>query len=356
MSDTEVARLREEIAGVDREIVALVARRLYLAEQIGLEKRLGAQPIRVTEVEAQVASRMETEARQRGLEPALADSLSRLLIEEGVRRQESIVLPDPARGTALVIGGAGRMGRWLSRYLRFQGYQVIVHDVAGPRVNLPGSAATADLIAVAVPMDAAASVLDTVAAAEPTGLVFDIASLKTPVARSLRSLARAGGPVASIHPLFGPHFGPLSQGTILICDCGSAAGVETVRGLFRASGAHLVDVPLEDHDEMMATVLGLSHLTLLAFARAAARAPVDASLIPTEGTTFARLTAVARGLLEDSSTLLREVQSMNPHTPDVRRRLLEAIDEWTHAASDSDGKSFDTLLQGTRNVGGASHE
>ncbi len=353
MSEAEIGLLRDEIAGVDREIVALVARRFYLAEQIGLEKRLGGQPIRVTEVEAQVASRIESEATRRGIEPAFVDSLSHLLIEESVRRQESTVLPEPQRGTALVIGGTGRMGRWMCRYLSSQGYKVIVHDVAGPRIDMPGTAATADVVAVAVPMDAAASVLDAVAAAEPAGLVFDVTSLKTPVARALQSLARAGTTVASVHPLFGPHFGPLTQGTILVSDCGSPAGVERVRELFRGSGAHLVDVPLDDHDEIMATVLGLSHLTLLAFARATARAPVDPDLIPTEGTTFARLIAVARGLLNDSSALLREIQSFNPHAPEVRRRLLQAIDDWTRAAADSNGKVFDTLLQEARHIGGA---
>jgi len=180
-----------------------------------------------------------------------------------------------------------------------------------------------------------------------------VASLKTPVARALRSMAGKGFTIASVHPLFGHHFGPLSQGAILLSDCGSPVGLETSRALFRGSGAHLVDVPLEDHDEIMATLLGLSHLTLLAFARAAARAPVDVSLIPAEGTTFARMAAVARGLLDDSPVLLREIQALNPHTPEVRRRLLQAIEDWTRAAADPDGKAFVTLLQEARDLGGA---
>ena len=354
MSETEIARLREEIASVDREIVGLIARRLYLAEQIGLEKRLSGQPVRATEVEAQVAARIEAEGTTRGVGSEFARSLSHLLIEESVRRQETLVPSEKERGTALVVGGAGRMGRWLCRYLQTQGYRVTVHDSSGPQVDLPRAAATADVVAVAVPMDAAASVLESIGAAKPAGLVFDVASLKTPVARVLRSLTREGRAVASVHPLFGPHFGPLSQATILLSDCGSPAGMERARRLFRGSGAHLVDVPLEDHDEIMGTLLGLSHLTLLSFARAAAHAPIDVGVVPTEGTTFARVASVARGLLDDSPALLREIQALNPHTPDVRRRLLQAIEEWTRAAADSDGKAFVTLLDESRDLGGAS--
>ncbi len=349
-----MARLRDEIASLDLEIVGLVGRRLYLAEQIGWEKRLSGQPVRASDVEVQVAARIEAEARSRGVRPEFAKSLSRLLIEESVHRQESLPPPERERGTALVVGGAGRMGRWLGRYLQAQGYGVVVHDTAGPQVDLPQVAAHAKVIGVAVPMDSAASVLEAIGAAKPAGLVFDVASLKTPVARVLRALARSGVAAASVHPLFGPAFGPLAQATILLSDCGSPTGLEKARDLFRATGAHLVDVPLEDHDEMMATLLGLTHLTLLAFARAAARSPVDVGLVPTEGTTYARLVAVARGLLDDPPALLREIQALNPHTPDVRRRLLQAVEDWTRAAADSDGTSFVTLLEESRHPGGPS--
>jgi chorismate mutase/prephenate dehydrogenase len=353
VSESEIARLREAIASVDREIVSLVARRLYLAEQVGLEKRQSGEPVRVPEVEAQVAARIEEEGARHGVASAFTTSLGRILIEESVRRQMALPVPATSAGTAIVVGGMGRMGRWLSRYLRSLGYRVLIHDTAGPRIDLGQGVATADVIAVAVPMDAAASVIETIETGRPAGLVFDVASLKTPVARALRSTAEKGYAVASVHPLFGPHFGPLSRGTILLSDCGSRPGLERARALFRGSGATLVDVPLEDHDELMATVLGLSHLTLLAFARASTRSPVDASLIPTEGTTFARLASAARALLDDSPELLYEIQALNPHTPDVPRRLIQAIEEWTRVATHSDGKAFVTLLQESRQVGGA---
>ncbi len=51
MSEREIARLRDEVASVDKEIVGLVARRLHLAEQIGMEKKLAGLPVRDVEVE-----------------------------------------------------------------------------------------------------------------------------------------------------------------------------------------------------------------------------------------------------------------------------------------------------------------
>lgn len=353
MSDEEIAQLREEIAAMDREIVSLVARRLYLAEQVGLEKRLSDQPVRVSEVEAQVVARIEAEGANRGIRPHFAKSLGHLLIEESVHRQETIALPNRSAGHALVVGGAGRMGRWLGRYLRSQGYRVAVHDIAGAPVDLPTASASSDVIAVATPIDAAASVLEAVGAVRPAGLVFDVTSLKTPVTQALRSLAAKGCTVASIHPLFGPHFGPMSQGTILLSDCGNPIGIEKARALLRATRAHLVDVPLEDHDEIMATLLGLSHLTLLSFARVVARTPVKVPVVPTEGSTFARLEAVTRGLLDDSPVLLREIQALNPHTPEVCRRLVDSIEDWSRAASDPSGAAFLTLFREARQAGGA---
>ena len=44
MSEAEIARLRDEIADIDKEILDLVAKRLHLAEQVGLENHSWAVP------------------------------------------------------------------------------------------------------------------------------------------------------------------------------------------------------------------------------------------------------------------------------------------------------------------------
>jgi chorismate mutase / prephenate dehydrogenase len=362
VSEKEIARLRDDIAAVDKEIVALVAKRLHLAEQVGLEKKLSGLPLRAADVEEQVQSRMLRECGVRGISEAFASSLAQSLIDESLQRQAALRLPERQSQHVLVVGGAGQMGQWLARYFRSRGHEVVVHDPAGPvegfafEPDLPRAIAEADVIAVSVPMSSAAAVLEEIAALHPAALVFDICSIKAPVEKSLRSMGASGLRVASVHPMFGPNFWPLSSGTILVTDCGNAVAALEAKELFRASGAALMDVSLDHHDELMAFLLGLSHLSLLTFARAVADSPFDlAGLRRPAGTTFSRLSVAASGLLADPPELLRDIQALNSHTPSVHRRLREALDDWRRATEDSDGKDFATMVQRARAYFGGPH-
>ncbi len=97
--------------------------------------------------------------------------------------------------TAVVVGGEGRMGRWFVRFLADQGYSTGTLDVrasdeenAWARQALP----TADLVISAAPPVATAALYDEWVAQPPTGVIADIASIKTPLVGSIRRLQQAG--------------------------------------------------------------------------------------------------------------------------------------------------------------------
>ena len=352
VSEAEIARLREEIADVDREIVGHVAKRLHLAEQLGLEKKLIGRPVVAEDTEDRVFTRLLTEGATRGISLGFSEGLARLLIDESVRVQDLVQLPTSAKQTILVVGGAGGMGRWLCLYFRSRGYEVVIHDIAGPVEGFPfepdlaKGVLSADVVAVSVPMNATADVLNRIAAIQPKALIFDIASLKAPIEKELRTMGRAGLRIASIHPVFGPRLWPLSSGNITFSDCGNAVAVLEVKELFAASGASVVDVSLDHHDEFMAFLLNLSHLCLLTFARCVAQSPFDlAGLKRSAGTTFSRLSFAAAGLLADPPALIRDIQALNPHTPAVHRRVRQVLDEWKRATESPDGSEFDRLVE-----------
>ncbi len=324
-----------------------------------MEKKFAGLPLRAAEVEGQVHVRLLRDCGVRGISEEFAATLADALIRESVRHQEALRLPDPVARRVLVVGGSGQMGRWLCRFFQSRGHPVTVNDIAGPLEGFPSEPdlakglAQADVVVVSVPMSVAPSVLETIAALRPKGLVLDICSIKAPVEKVLRGMGASGMRVASVHPMFGPNLWPLSSGTILYCDCGNGVAVLEAKELFRASGAAAVDVSLDHHDELMASLLGLSHVTLLAFARSAALSPFDlAGLRRSAGTTFSRLSVAAAGLLNDPAELLRDIQTLNPHTPEVHRRLREALDEWRRASEDSDTKDFVTMVENARSYFG----
>jgi chorismate mutase/prephenate dehydrogenase len=355
MSEAEIARLRDEIADVDREIVALVAKRLHIAEQLGLEKKLLGLPVVAHDTENRVSNRLLKEGATWGISLTFIEGFARLLIDEAVRRQDLVQLPTSAKQTILVVGGAGRMGRWLCRYFRTRGYHVVVNDIAGPLEDFPfepdltKGVFAADVVAVSVPISVCADVLTRIAAIQPRALIFDVASLKAPIEKVLRGMARSGLRIASVHPVFGPNFWPLPSGNITFSDCGKADALLEAKELFKATGASIVDVSLDRHDEVMAFLLNLSHLCLLTFARCVAQSPFNlAGLQHSAGTTFSRLSLAARGLLADPPTLLRDIQALNPHTSFVHGRMRDVLDDWKRATGAPDGVEFDRLIEASR--------
>ncbi len=354
MSEVDIKRVREEIGSADQEIVAMVAKRLHLAVEIGLEKKFLGRPVRDAEAEGQVRTRILRECATRGIPSEFADGLSSLLIRESVRRQENVQPPKPVHQRVLVVGGAGQMGSWLCCYFRDRGFEVVVNDSAGPldgfpfESNLAEALTIADIIAVSVPISASADVLRKIAAMKPRGLIFDVCSVKAPIADVLRAMAQTGLRVASIHPMFGPNVWPLSSGNITFSDCGNGAAVTEAKDLFRPSGANLIDMPFDRHDEFVAFLIGASHLCLLTFALSVTNGPLDLADAKQPATTFSRLSSAASRLLSDSPMLLRDIQALNPHTPAVHRRIREALDEWVRAAQAQDSRAFVELVDHTR--------
>ena len=97
-----------------------------------------------------------------------------------------------------VVGGAGRMGRWMDRFLAAQGWQTAIVDPAAPaaedrrgRNALPA----ADLVVVATtPRETARRYAAWAAEGPPAGLIVDIASIKTPLLDPIAGLRRVSKP------------------------------------------------------------------------------------------------------------------------------------------------------------------
>ena len=89
--------------------------------------------------------------------------------------------------SAVVVGGAGRMGRWLCRFLSAQGFDTGALDPAGnPEENewAKRTLPTADLVVCSTPPAATAALYAEWSKKPLAGVVVDIASIKTPLVQS----------------------------------------------------------------------------------------------------------------------------------------------------------------------------
>jgi chorismate mutase/prephenate dehydrogenase len=337
--------LRAKIARLDRELLERAAERVELARQLGEQKRAHNLPTVDFAQERAVFDRTRAIAAELSLDPSLAEDLVARLVRASVSVQDEERLRLSALGagrTAIVFGGAGRMGRWLDRFLASQGYATGVHDpVADPAENRLARAALAgaDLVVCSTPPATTAVIYDHFCAAPPPGVIVDVASIKTPLIEPIRRLQRAGGRVASIHPMFGPSIDLLRDADVVICDTGDAEAAAAVERLFSPTTANLVRIPLEQHDRIMADLLSLAHGAAIAFALAL---PEAEHVV--RSTTFRVLESLAGTVVRESPDVYYEIQSMNPHSKAVIGRLRAALERFVEAVDSRDATAFRVLM------------
>ncbi len=346
MGEENLDGLRERMRLLDLELVALAAERVGLARHVGELKRRQKLPTLDYAQERMVLERARSTAKERGLDPRVAEYLFTGLIRASVLAQDEDSLRLAALGagkSAVVVGGAGRMGRWLRHFLAAQGYTTGALDPAAApdeeawaRQALP----SAELVVCSTPPAATAKLYNEWAAKPPAGVVVDIASIKTPLIEPIRILQRAGGRVASIHPMFGPSAVLLRDADVVICDTGDSEATSTVEKLFQATTAHLVRMPLADHDRIMADLLSLAHAAAIAFALA-----LPQTEHPVRSTTFQALESLAAAVVRESPEVYYEIQAGNPHSLEALERLRLAVNRIVAVVTGRDPKGFQLLFE-----------
>ena len=257
--------------------------------------------------------------------PERAEQLARWLVEESVRVQEELGEVSRVRKTGsniLVVGGAGAMGRWLSDFFRSGGHEVAIFDPKARKGSdspyrvhrrLGPAVRWADIIVVATPMGSTKAVYRSITDAGGEAILVDILSIKAPILPEMRRARERGWSVSSVHPLFGPSTRTLSGRNLLVLDCGDREANVAVTDLFRRSSLTITELPIEEHDELMGTVLGLPHVVSLLFSTAATRAGrTGGELAKLSPTSFLREAEVARVVSNENPQLAFDIQSLNP--------------------------------------------
>ncbi|MEE4295540.1 MAG: bifunctional chorismate mutase/prephenate dehydrogenase [Wenzhouxiangella sp.] len=356
--DPRLKSLRDELDRVDVDLINLAARRQQIVAEIGRIKQGVGRQLRDFRREREVIDRVRLRAVETGLDPQVAEDLLKRLIEASLTRQEQDRVRAAGRGEgrqALVIGGAGLLGSWLVGFLDSQGFAV---SVADPKAcpETPGmfrdwreAPTGAELVVVSTPPGASAAIIDGLAARRVPGLVFDVGSIKSPLIPALRNAARAGLNICSVHPMFGPDTQLLSGRHVLVMDAGSRAAVDEAAALFADTMADVVEVDLDEHDRLMALVLGLSHAVNVAFFTALVRSGIEAEqLAGISSTTFKRQLDIARDVAAENPDLYHEIQRLNQHGGLARRALAEAVHVLSEASEDDEPLAFAELMKAGR--------
>ena len=353
--DVTLDALRQRVTDIDRQLITLVAERKRVSGEIARVKKSTGYPTRDYEREKDVILGVRTMAAELGVSPALAESIQRLLIRASLTTQEHASVVGRGAGTgrrALVIGGGGKMGRWFVEFLSSQGFSV---EVADPGTVPSGIARvddwrTTDLkhdyIVLATPLGVTDAILRELALRRPSGVVFDVGSLKSPLRAGLMALKSLGCKVTSVHPMFGPDTELLSGRHVVFVDLGSQEALTAARELFSPTMAEQVVMSLDDHDRLIAYVLGLSHALNIAFFTALAESGEAApKLAKMSSTTFDSQLDVAARVAQESPDLYYEIQSLNDYGAESLEALSRAVERIRTAVISQDHEAFVALMR-----------
>jgi chorismate mutase/prephenate dehydrogenase len=350
--------LREQITALDSSILALVARRMEVAREIGLTKAKDGADVRDASREEAVVKDFTRRAGALGLDEANATTIARALIQEAVRVQ----LEKGARyleGRKVLIIGSGRMGAWTARFASNRGASVCVHD---PRGTLDGydnvpslddGIADADFVVLASPLGTAREDLRALLSARPSGVIFDVCSVKSHLKDMLRDAITEGFKITSVHPMFGPGAITPAGRNVLVCSCGSPDADAAARKLFEDAGAVVTDLAIDDHDRVIARALGAPHLCALVFGRAVSRSGLSQKeLAAVEGPSFVTLRRLVAGISAESRRVYHDIQRLNPHTREAMEEIEQAIRELKEASLDDDPAGFARIMDDERDYFG----
>jgi chorismate mutase/prephenate dehydrogenase len=346
--------LRDELSSIDRRLLELIAERQRIVGEIGRDKLTTGRATRDYEREKVVLETAREYAKSLSLDPKLAEGIVRSLIHASLASQERDRVAAEGKGngrSVLVIGGAGKMGGWFVDFFASQGYGTSIADsraAQGPESfrDWREAGLEYDVIVVATPLAVSGRILMELAEARPRGLVFDIGSLKTPLRAGLERLVEVGCRVTSLHPMYGPDTELLSGRHLIFVDVGRPEATAQAKDLFASTMVQQLDMGLDDHDRLIAYVLGLSHALNIAFFTALAESGEAApQLARLSSTTFDAQLLVSAAVARDNPYLYFEIQNLNKFGLGPLDALCESVNRIRKLVAEGDEAGFVHMMK-----------
>ena len=262
--------------------------------------------------------------------------------------------------TIAIIGGAGRMGRWLTGFLGQDGYPVVIADAdsrslreagqqSGVTVAPDNIAALADVkyILLSVPIEVFEDVVREIGPhVGPDQIVIDITSTK---ARPVELMHRhiASGRILGAHPLFGPGAASIENKNVVLTPTSPAeeelAG--KITGYLESRGARVSRMTPPEHDDTMSLVLGLSHFIALVAADTLLSSGEIRPMETSGSSTYKVLLTLIESVLSEDPELYASLQMNFPHVADYEQLFGEKAGEWAQLVAGKDRAGFVRRMQ-----------
>lgn len=254
-----------------------------------------------------------------------------------------------------IIGGSGKMGKWFARHLLKEGNQVTITGrnrrkllAAGKQLGAETTTSNveavrqADVVMISVPPDSFEPVVQQIAPhTHSRQLILDITSLKVfPVETMHRHIKE--GLVLGTHPVFGPGARDMNNQNFVLTPTNEEENslAEKIKQYVEERGARATLMTPQEHDEMMAVILGLSHFIAIVSADALLSFDKLKRMKEIGGTTYKVLLTLVESVISEDPELYASLQMSLPNVEQTEDLFLRNARAWADLVRNRDRQEF----------------
>ena len=247
------------------------------------------------------------------------------------------------------------MGQWFARFFLKEGKQVIItgrneRKLLEIKQQLGVEATTsnveavkqANVILISVPLDNFEQVVRQISPHTHSGqVILDITSLKViPVETMHRHIKL--GLVLGTHPVFGPGARDVANQNFALTPTSDeeTALAQKIKQYLEERGARATLMSPQEHDEMMAVVLGLSHFIAIASADALLSFDKFKMMKEIGGTTYRVLLTLVESVISEDPELYASLQMSLPNIRQIEEQFLSKSKTWADLVNSKDRQEF----------------
>ncbi len=253
-----------------------------------------------------------------------------------------------------IIGGSGKMGQWFASFLLKDGKEVVITGrdqvkllKAGQQLGAEvadniNAVKSSDIVVLSVPVDSITGIVKEISSyIRPEQVIVDITSVKAlPLSIMHNHLKK--GLILGVHPMFGPGANDVRNQNFVLTPTNEKekALAGKAKDYLEAKGARAFLMTPQEHDEMMAIILGLSHFiaiasadTLLSFDKFKERKAIS-------GVTYRVLITLAESVISEDPELYALLQMNLPEIAQVEAKFQETTRIWADLVKNKNRQKF----------------
>ncbi len=253
-----------------------------------------------------------------------------------------------------IIGGSGKMGRWFANSLLKDGKEVVItgrneSKLLDAKRELGVEVATnaeaikqADVILVSVPIDNFESVVQELQPyINPKQVVIDITSVKVFPVEIMHKHIKTGLTLGT-HPVFGPGARSMAKQNFILTPTNEEerALAQRVREYLLTRGARVTLMAPQEHDEMMAVILGLSHFIAIVSADTLLSLGGLKKSDAISGTTYKLLLTLVGSVISENPEFYASLQMSLPDMTKIEELFQRSSKTWAELVKSKDRRQF----------------